>query len=97
MTQATILVGAALAASLFLLVAKPVRAFAVGASIVCAIDLAMQLGILRTFFTRMDLVVAVAVAVAGGLLIFRTDAKVRVIAATVVAVVGVVQVLGLLL
>ena len=97
MTQATILVGAALAASLFLLAAKPVRPFAIGAAIVCAIDLALQLRVLRSFFSRMDLVVAAAVAIAGVLLILRVEQKVRVIAATVVAVVGIVEVLQLLL
>lgn len=88
MSSSTVLIAAALVASLLLFAAKKARGYAIGAAIVAGVALVMALGVLHLSLPHVDLGLAAALAVLGVLLVLRVDAKPHVIAATVVTAVG---------
>lgn len=91
MSTSTILIAAALIAALLLVGSRKGRAYAIGAAVVAGIALVMALGIVHVSLPHIDLGLAAALAVLGILLVMRVDAKPQVIAATVVAAIGGVQ------
>ena len=92
MTLGTILVFSALAASLYLLVRSAARAWAVGATVACVLQVAIVLGwaSLHIAHVPLPLFISVAIAVSGISVFLRAGAKGEVAAATVVAFAGIV-------
>ena len=97
MSHVTIALAAALGASLFLLNPKKARLVGIVAAVVSGVLLTMSLGVVRLSVQFVELGLAIALAVAGVILITRVSEKLRVVAATVVAAVGVVLSLQALL
>jgi hydrogenase/urease accessory protein HupE len=91
MSTSTILIAAALVAALLLVGARKSRGYAIGAAVVAGIGLVMALGLVRVAVPHVELALAGALAVLGVLLVLRVDAKPHVIAATVIAAIGGVQ------
>jgi hypothetical protein len=96
MTLSTILIVAALAASIFLITQKSARVFAILAAVVSGVALTLALGFISIRVSHVDLVIGIALAVLGVVLLFRVDEKFRVVASTVIAMVGAVMALGTL-
>lgn len=89
MSSSIVLAAAALGASLFLVGTTRARAFAITAAVVSGIALAVALHVVRIGLPHVDLVLWSSIAALGVLLILRVDAKAKVVAATVVAAVGI--------
>lgn len=88
MSSSFVLIVAALVASLFLLGARKARTLAIGAAVVSGIALTISMGILSIRFAYVDHILAAALTVLGVLLLMRVDAKMHVVASTVVTAVG---------
>lgn len=97
MTIHTILDVSALAAAALLFLVAQGRAVAAVALVAAGLEVAADLGLFRVSVARVDvgLVLAVVLLVAGLVAWFRASTKPAISAATVVAFVGLVQVLGL--
>jgi len=87
---------AALAASVFLLLDARSRALAVGAAVVSGIALAVAAGVMSIHVQHLSLGLSAGLLVLGILLVLRVAEKMRVVASTVIAVVGATGVLGAL-
>jgi hypothetical protein len=96
-SHTTIALAAALGGSLFLLSPKKARVAAIVAAITSGVLVAMSLGVVSISVRYVELGLTVALAVAGVVLVMRVEQKLRVVAATVVAAVGVVLALQALL
>lgn len=90
----TLLLAAAFGASLFLAFSSRARGLAIGAAVVSGVALAIALGFASIALPYVDVALSVGLAVLGVLLLLRVDAKPRVIAATVLAAIGVQQALA---
>lgn len=97
MTTNTIVLIAALAASIFLVLEKRARPFALGAALVSGIALAISAGVLSIHVAHLGLALSAALLVLGVLLVLRVAEKMRVVAATIIACVGAMGVLLALL
>ena len=99
MHLSTVLIVAALVASGVALLFASQRLVAVVALVVSGVEVAMHLGVLRMYSGRFSLgtVLGVALVVCGAILWVSAGRKVAVSAATVIALVGLAQVLALLL
>ena len=97
MEQSTILLIAALVASLVSIGPQRTRIIAIVAAVVAGIALTLSLGVLSISLPHVDLVVFAALTVLGVLLVMRINEKMRVIAGTVVASVGALGLLDVLL
>ncbi|MGA9523485.1 MAG: hypothetical protein WBV82_18625 [Myxococcaceae bacterium] len=95
MNVSLILAIAALACAVFLAVQVQSRLFPVVASAVAAIEVLMALGIVRLAVSGipLGLVLAIALAVAGALCWVKAQPKLHVSAATIILIVGALQVL----
>jgi hypothetical protein len=89
---------AALAASIYLLLGPSAKHWAIGAAIASGVQVAMAFGwiSLRIADLPLHLLISIAIAVCGGVLFFRVNAKGPVAAATVVAFVGLIRLLSAL-
>jgi len=98
MSLGIILGVAALAASIYLLVGPAAKHWAVGAAIASGVQVAMAFGwiSLRIGDLPLQLLISIAIAVCGGVLFFRSNAKGPVAAATVIAFVGLIRLLSAL-
>jgi hypothetical protein len=96
-SHTVIALAVALGGSLFLAAPRRARLAAIAAALVSAALLLMSLGVLHVAVRYLDVGLAVALAVAGVVLVLRVDQKVRVIVATIVATVGVTFALEALL
>lgn len=98
MSSSTVLIIAAIVASLFLVGgARKARAYAIGAAVVAGVALTMSMGFLSIRLSFIDLALAAALTVLGVLLLMRVDAKMHVVASTVVTAVGAMWLLQVLL
>ncbi|HEY8427928.1 MAG TPA: hypothetical protein VIL20_06115 [Sandaracinaceae bacterium] len=97
MSSSTVLIIAAVVASLFLVGARKARAYAIGAAAVAGVALTMSTGFVSIRLSFIDLALAAALAVLGVLLLMRVEAKMHVVASTVVTAVGVMWLARLLL
>lgn len=97
MSHSVIALAVALGGSLFLAAPKKARIAAIVAAVVSGALLLMALGVLHLGVRYVDVGLAVALAVAGAVLVLRVEQKMRVIVATVVATVGVTFALEALL
>ncbi len=96
MNTPLVLSATALGASLYLLGTPKARTLAIGAAVVSGIVLASALGFVRVTFAHVDVILTAALAALGVLLVMRVDAKAKVVAATLVAAIGIVQTLSAL-
>ncbi len=97
MSTSTILIAAALVASLLLVGGRRLRPYAIGAAVVAGAGLVIALGFVHVALPHVDLALAAALAVLGLVLLMRADAKPHVIAATVITAIGGMQLFGALL
>jgi len=89
---------AALAASIYLLIGQTAKHWAIGAAIASGVQVAMAFGwiTLRIADLPLHLLIRIAIAVCGGILFFRVNAKGPVAAATIVSFVGLIGLLSAL-
>lgn len=97
MSSSTVLIIAAIVASLLLIGARKARALAIAAAVVSGVALTISMGLISIRLSFVDLALAGALAALGVVLLVRVDAKTHVIASTVVAAVGVMWLLEVLL
>jgi uncharacterized membrane protein YgaE (UPF0421/DUF939 family) len=97
MEQSTILYGAALVAALLSLGPQRTRILAIAAAVAAGVALTLSLGILSISLPHVDVVVFGALAVLGVLIVMRINEKMKVIAGTVIASVGILGLVHALL
>ncbi len=97
MSSSTVLIIAAIVASLLSIGARKARAVAIAAAVVAGVALTISMGLISIRLSFVDLALAGALAALGVVLLVRVEAKMHVIASTVVAAVGVMRLLEVLL
>ncbi len=88
---------AALVASLVLLGARRARTYAIASAVASGLALTIALHVISIRVSFVDLALAAAIAVLGVVLLLRVEAKMHVVASTVVTAVGVMWLVEVLL